>query len=131
MKYVISVILVLVCLKGYSQIPETLYDEAKKLESHYATKIDSIKNLSNNCKITYSSDSKFKCIHLKLKNDSIIPLDIRLKNNYQGFVAFKSDFDNYILINERGAGSGNPTYIVKIDKNNGRRENYGEEQIDY
>ena len=109
------------------QIPNELIEAANKLDFHYASNIDSTRQLSDGCFLTYSSDSTFLCFHLTLKKGIIIPLDVRLKNNHRGFVIFKSDHKGFILINERGDGSGNPTYITKVSKLDGTRKSQGKE----
>ncbi len=129
--FYLVVLFVMSNITMYAQIGERNIEAATKLETSFATLIDSTKQLTQGCVITYSSDSIFTCIHLTLENGEIIPLDVKLKSNGRGYVAFKEDHSGYILINERNTGSGNPLYITKVLKSDGSRVSVGEEPKDY
>ena len=105
---------------SYGQISGTDNDKADLLIDNYRNHIDSTDQFTNGAKIFYISDTLFKGMILTLKNGDKIELDLRYKDNYRGYTELGADFENYVLIKNRGDGSGNPEQLRVINKNTGK-----------
>ena len=122
MKYILILILFLtnaVILEA--QIPEEHKELSLKLETQFASKIDSTIKLSRKCVLTYSSDSTFKCLHLTLKNRDIILLNIRLITDNQKLPELVSDNKKFFSIN---IISDLRIIANKVSKKDGSKERY-------
>ncbi|MDO6440456.1 hypothetical protein Q4534_23730 [Cyclobacterium sp. 1_MG-2023] len=119
MKTVLYILITLISTVSYGQISGTDSDKADLLIDNYRNYIDSTDRLTNGAKIFYISDTLFKGMILTLKNGDKIELDLRYKYNYRGYTELGVDFENYVLIKNRGDGSGNPEQLRVINKNTG------------
>ena len=119
MKTVLYILITLISTISYGQLSVTDSDKAELLIDNYRNHIDSTDQLTNGAKIFYISDTLFKGMILTLKNGDKIELDLRYKDNYRGYTELGVDFENYVLIKNRGDGSGNPEQLQVINKNTG------------
>lgn len=119
MKTVLYILITLISTVSYGQLSVTDSDKADLLIDNYRNYIDSTDQLTNGAKIFYISDTLFKGMILTLKNGDKIELDLRYKDNYRGYTELGVDFENYVLIKNRGDGSGNPEQLQVINKNTG------------
>ena len=119
MKTVLYILITLISTVSYGQLSVTDSDKADLLIDNYRNHIDSTDQLTNGAKIFYISDTLFKGMILTLKNGDKIELDLRYKDNYRGYTELGVDFENYVLIKNRGDGSENPEQLQVINKNTG------------
>lgn len=119
LKIILLIFMIFISNVTYGQISERDSDKADLLKDNFQSHIDSINFLTNGAKIYYISDTLFKGIILALENRSIIELDLRYKNDFRGYTILKADFENYVLLEHRGDGSGNPTQLRVINKKTG------------
>jgi len=114
--------LLMLCFTSFAQTKEKDAHLVSELGSKFAASIDSTRILSGNSKLTYSHDSLFKCIHLTGPNGQVSLIDVRYLGNHRGYVKFKADQEDYVLFDYRGDGSGNPAFLMKVNKRTGTKE---------
>ncbi len=119
MKTVLYILITLISTVSYGQISGKDSDRAHLLIDNFRNHIDSTNQLTNGAKIFYISDSLFKGTILTLKNGDKLELDLRYKDNFRGYTELGVDFENYVLIKNRGDGSGNPERLRVINKKTG------------
>ena len=119
MNKVFYILLTLNSIVSYGQISG--YDSKKgdSLINNFRNHIDSTRHLTNGAKISYISDTLFKGIILTLKNGEDIEIDLRYKNNTNGYTELGVDFERYVLLKYRGDGSGNDEQLRVISKKTG------------
>jgi hypothetical protein len=120
MKTILHILITLISTVSYGQISGNDSDKATLLIDNFQNHIDSANQLTNGAKIFYISDTLFKGIILTLKNGNKVELDLRYKDNFRGYTELGVDFENYVLIKNRGDGSGNPEQLRVINKNTGK-----------
>lgn len=116
LKIVLLIFMTLMFNVSYGQISGMDINKADLLIEKFQSHVDSIKLLTNRAKIYYFSDTLFKGIILTMENGNNIELDLRYINNFRGYTKLKADFENFVLIEHRGDGSGNPTQLRAINK---------------
>ncbi|MBN7810284.1 hypothetical protein J0A68_04905 [Algoriphagus sp. H41] len=119
MKTVLFILLSFISTTSFGQLSERDSEKADFLIENFRNHTDSSRQLTNSASIDYISDSLFKAIILTLGNGDKIVLDIRYKDNSQGYTELGADFVNYVLIKHRGQGSENPEQLRVINKKNG------------
>ncbi len=119
MKTVLYILITLISTVSYGQISGDDSDKATLLIDNFQNHIDSTNQLTNGAKVFYISDTLFKGMILTLKNGDKVELDLRYKDNFRGYTELGVDFENYVLIKNRGDGSGNPVRLRVINKNTG------------
>lgn len=100
--------------------------ESERFTHNYARTIDSTLFLSNNCQLTYSHNTLFKCIHITDTAGIIHLVDIRYRDDYNGYTELLNDHWNKVIFLYRGNGSGNPNYCFQISKYDGSKKWWGE-----
>lgn len=120
MKTVLYILFTLISTVTYAQISGTDSEKADLLIDNFQKHIDSTNELTNGAKILYISNTLFKGMILTLRNGDKIELDLRYKDNFRGYTELGVDFENYVLIKNRGDGSGNPEQLRVINKNTGK-----------
>jgi hypothetical protein len=118
-KTTLSVLTILITTVAYGQISSDDEGKADFLINHFQDHTDSVRQLTDGARICYVSDTLFKAMILTLQKGDTIILDLKYKDNFRGYAALGADFDNYILIEVRGDGSGNPSMLRVINKNTG------------
>jgi len=120
MKLIISLILFITSTVIKAQIPKEYKEQSLKLESQFASKIDSTIQLSKNCTLTYSSNETFKCLHLTLKNGKIILLNILLVTNKQRLLELLWDKRIFFSVKDPNI----EIVAYKISKKDGSKKEY-------
>jgi len=115
----LTVFLALITSQSFGQISDNDGNDAKLLMENYQNHIDSIRQLTNDVRIYYFSDTLFKGILLTLSNGEKIQLDLRYKDNFRGYTELGADFENFVLVKHRGDGSGNAEELRVINKSTG------------
>lgn len=126
MKTILFLVISLISALSFGQISETDIAKAELLIGNYQNNIDSSRELTNGATLFYFSDTLFKGMILKLKNGDNIELDLRYRNNFQGYTELGTDFNKYILLKKRGNGSGIPIQLRSINKLTGEDQSLGE-----
>jgi len=103
-----------------AQIPEEYKELSKKLETQFASKIDSTIKLRKRCLLTYSSDSTFKCLHVTLKNEKTNLLNILLITDHQKLLKLKWDERKSFTIIDRNLS----IVAYEISKKDGAKKGY-------
>lgn len=105
------------------------YKESQRFTHNYGRSIDSTLFLSNNCQLTYSHNTLFKCIHITDTTGTIHLVNIRYRDHYDGYTKFLNDDLDKVIFLYRGNGSGNPIYCFQISKYDGSRKSLGEYRL--
>jgi hypothetical protein len=90
-------------------------------KTQFAAKIDSTFKLSKRCLLTYSSDSIYKCLHLTLRNDKVILIDLSPISATRKTPELVLDYKKYFII----TGPNHDTlFTFKILKKDGTKTQY-------
>lgn len=92
------------------------FEISGRLHEVVAEKVDSVILLSGNCRLIYSHNDRFRCLHLENASGEIFSLEIRYLDNYRGYVKLVRDLPAHALFEFGYTGSGRPAKYVKVNK---------------
>ena len=122
MRFILYILSILSATLSLGKISTSDLDKERELVDNFQEHIDSTRQLLNDANIYYISDTLFEVMLLELGSGRKIELECRYKVDSRGYTKFEADYEKFILLKQRGDGSGNPEEFRLINKQTGEEK---------